>query len=301
MSSELEIRLAAFAWIRDRETRNGGVFAGTELNTGFSFQGNRVTLSGPTGIWFPKGFTMPLSIRTSLRGPYRLDDLGEDGILIYAYRGRDPEHRDNRGLREACRTRTPLVYFKEVHDHRYQAIWPVIILEDSRESLFVRAALDPAYEVLRPGSSFSDVEPSPLDLRRYAWARTRQRLHQGAFRDMVITAYDRSCTVCRLQHPELLDAAHIIPDGDDRGTPEVPNGLSLCKIHHAAFDQNILGIDPDYRVHIREDILAERDGPMLRHGLQELDGSRIILPGRPVDRPDPDRLTVRFDEFRHAS
>jgi putative transposase len=31
--------------------------------------------------------------------------------------------RDNRGLRDACRTRTPLIYFREVHVSHYQAIW----------------------------------------------------------------------------------------------------------------------------------------------------------------------------------
>jgi len=301
MPTELEIRLAAFDWISDKEHRTGGVFSGRELNAGFIFRGDRITLTGPTGIWFPRGFRIPLSIRTAKNGPYRLDDIGDDGLLTYAYRGNDPLHRDNQGLREAYRTRTPLLYFKEVHKHRYQVVWPVIILEDHPEALYVMASLDPAYVNLRPGMEFSDVSISPLDLRRYAWTQTRQRLHQSAFREMVIEAYDRRCTICRLQHPELLDAAHIIRDSDDRGTPIIPNGLSLCKIHHAAFDQNILGISPDYKVHIRDDILAEHDGPMLRHGLQELEGTSIILPGQVPNRPDPDRLETRYNEFRHAS
>jgi len=300
MQSEMEIRLAAFSCIRNRDAFCGGVFAGTELNEGFLYKGERVTLKGPAGIWFPRGFRLPLSISSALRGPYHLDDIGEDGLLTYAYRGNDPNLRDNIGLREAFRTRTPLIYFKEVHDHRYQAIWPVIVLEDYPESLCVRAALDPAYADLIPGLEFSDIGPSPLDLRRYAWAQTRQRLHQGAFRDIVISAYDRRCAICSLNHPELLDAAHIIPDCDDRGTPVVPNGLSLCKIHHAAYDQNILGVSPTYHVKIRADILKERDGPMLRHGLQELDGASLILPGHLLDRPDRERLEIRYQQFLNA-
>ena len=125
---------------------------------GFDCNGRRVTLKGASGIWFPQGFSMPISITTSLNGPYRLDDIEDDGLLTYAYRGNDPNHRDNRGLREACRTRTPLIYFKEVHEHRYQAIWPVIVLEDHPESLFVRAAMDPAYADLRPEV---DLQPLP--------------------------------------------------------------------------------------------------------------------------------------------
>jgi len=137
-------------------------------------------------------------------------------------------------------------------------------------------------------------------LRRYAWAQTRQRLHQSAFRELVVTAYDRRCAICRLNHSELLDAAHIIPDSSPNGTPLVSNGLSLCKIHHAAYDQHILGIDHDYKVHIRPDILLEHDGPMLKHGIQELDGTRLILPGKASDRPDQDRLRERFVIFKSA-
>jgi putative restriction endonuclease len=298
MTDETDIRIQAFQWLRDQEQWNGGIFSGVELNEGFPYQGRTITLKGQRGIWFPAGFTVPISISTAINGSYDLDDIGDDGLLIYAYFGTDPNHRDNRGLREAMRTRTPLIYFKEVHNHRYQAIWPVMILSDHPEALHVRAAMDPAYSELRPGLSFEDTQLSPLDLRRYAWSQTRHRLHQGAFRELVVSAYNRRCAICRLNHPELLDAAHIIADSDDRGIPVVQNGLSLCKIHHAAYDQNILGVDSDYRVHVREDILLEKDGPMLKHGIQDLDGSRLILPRRPADKPDQDRLSQRFKAFR---
>lgn len=300
MQNETSIRMAVFDWLKSREPWSGGIFSGSELMHGIQVDGRRITLKGQTGIWFPQGFSVPLSITTSNKGPYKLDDIGDDGLVTYAYRGTDPDHRDNRGLREAMRTRTPLIYFKEVQNHKYQAIWPVIIIDDVPGQLCVRAAIDPAYRDLRQGIDFSDITQSPLDVRRYAWSQTRHRLHQNAFREMVVSAYDQRCAICRLNHPELLDAAHIIPDSDEQGTPIIPNGLSLCKIHHAAYDKNILGIDPDYRVHIREDILLERDGPMLKHGLQELDGSSLIVPRREVERPDRERLEVRFGEFRSA-
>ena len=89
-------------------------------------------------------------------------------------------------------------------------------------------------------------------------------------------------------------------DRDERGRPEVPNGLSLCKIHHAAYDANILGVAPDYLVHVRRDILEEHDGPMLKHGLQDMDGHRIILPRVALKRPNPEYLEARFTQFRAA-
>jgi putative restriction endonuclease len=54
-------------------------------------------------------------------------------------------------------------------------------------------------------------------------------------------------------------------------------------------------------VHISRKVLEERDGPMLLHGLQELDGTRIILPAKVGDRPDPERLARRFDRWQQAS
>jgi putative restriction endonuclease len=127
-----------------------------------------------------------------------------------------------------------------------------------------------------------------------------QRLHQYRFRQLVVAAYRERCAVCRLGHTELLDAAHILQDRDERGRPEVPNGLALCGVHHRAYDTDILGVDPSYRVHIRADVLEEKDGPMLLHGLQELHGSVIILPRVPAQYPNRDYLAERFEHFQAA-
>jgi putative restriction endonuclease len=94
-----------------------------------------------------------------------------------------------------------------------------------------------------------------------------------------------------------LDAAHITPDSDETSSTSVTNGLSLCKIHHTAYDINIVGIDPDYTVHVRPDILSEKDGPMLEHGIKEMDRGKLWVPPSPGEQPDPARLEVRFKEF----
>jgi len=297
MMEELEIRLAAFQWLAERETMNRGVYSGRELGEGFLYKGKRITLKGQTGIWFPQGFSIPISITTRLNGPYMLDSFGMDGTLTYAYRGTDPNHRDNRGLRAAMQLRTPLIYFNEIHDHLYQAAWPLIIIEDDPGRLCVGALMEPAYNDLRPGFPVDETIESPLDVRRYVTVQAKRRLHQNAFRELVIHAYDEHCAICSLHHSELLDAAHIIADIEEEGIPVISNGLSLCKIHHAAYDQNFIGIDQDYQVHVRADILQERDGPMLRHGLQDLNGWRLNLPIRRRDKPDQERLAMRFEQF----
>lgn len=138
------------------------------------------------------------------------------------------------------------------------------------------------------------------DQRRYAERIARVRLHQPEFRGRVLVAYERKCRVCDLRHPELLDAAHIFPDGEPLGQPVVPNGISLCKIHHAAYDENLVGIDPDYRVHVNEGLLRDTDGPMLKHGIQEMHGRLLSLPNRRADLPDRERLALRFEGFLSA-
>jgi putative restriction endonuclease len=120
------------------------------------------------------------------------------------------------------------------------------------------------------------------------------------FRERVIRAYRERCALCSLRHQELLDAAHITPDRDPEGEPVVSNGVALCKLHHAAFDRFFFAIRPDYTIEVRQSILVEQDGPMLVVGLQQIHEKRILLPRRPVDRPDPSRLERRYAEFLAA-
>ncbi len=127
------------------------------------------------------------------------------------------------------------------------------------------------------------------------------RAHQRLFRERVIAAYRNQCALCRLRHTVLLDAAHIIGDREEHGDPIVQNGLSLCKIHHAAFDNNIIGINPDYQVLVRKEILEEIDGPMLKYGLQSVNQSKLILPSHSRDWPDRERLEKRFDLFLNGT
>ena len=70
-------------------------------------------------------------------------------------------------------------------------------------------------------------------------------------------------------------------------------GIPLSKIRHAAFDAHLIGIDPDYRLHISERLLALKDGPMLEV-LKGLNGAPIHLPSRLKDKPDRNRLAMRF-------
>jgi putative restriction endonuclease len=47
-------------------------------------------------------------------------------------------------------------------------------------------------------------------------------------------------------------------------------------------------------------ILKEKDGPMLLHGLQEMNGRVIHLPASRSQQPDRERLEERVRAFRAA-
>jgi putative restriction endonuclease len=291
------VRTAAFAFLEDLRGRHGDSLPWAQLTHGFRYAGRTIPLVGARGIWKPRVLDLPISVTTSHADPYG-DELGDDGFLRYRYFGRDANHPDNAGLRRAMIEGHPLIYFAGTAKGVYTALWPAIIVgDDPATRTFTIACEDP--QVLRPGLPSSAVD----EVRRaYVTRLAVQRLHQAAFRQRVLRAYRTSCSVCRLQrHPELLDAAHILPDRHDRGDPVVPNGVSLCKIHHAAFDSDIIGIRPDYVVEVRRDVLDESDGPMLRHGLQEAHGARLLVPRSPTDRPDRERLEERYELFRRSA
>ena len=298
------VRLEAFNWLSEQVRIHGDVLPRSVLAQGFEFENQRVPLVAPQGIFKPKLLPqIPLSITTTPEGPYD-DSFGPDQLLLYRYRGTDPQHRDNAGLRMAMFRKVPLVYFHGVVPGKYLAVWPVFIVGDEPANLTFKVAVD---DISIIGSDWENETESPLisdtgaDARRaYITSSVRNRLHQRGFRERVLRAYRKQCAFCRLRHLELLEAAHIIPDGEPEGEPIVKNGISLCKFHHAAFDKFLLGVRPDYVIEVREDILKEKDGPMLLHGLQGLHHQKIILP-RPKDlQPNSDLLERRYQKFRAA-
>lgn len=297
MLAYTDVRRAAFDWLSEQVELHGDVLPRDALAQGFTFDGHRVPLVGPQGIFKPRIMALPLSITTVANGPYA-DSFGPNGLLSYKYRGTDPSHRDNVGLRESMAQRVPLVYLHGLVPGKYLAFWPVFVVGDDVSTLTFNVAVDDELSLSRSaqvGVASSDTE---TEIRRgYVTTVARRRIHQRAFRERVIDAYRRQCALCRLRHQELLDAAHIVADSDPEGEPVVTNGIALCKLHHAAFDAYFISVRPDYLIEVRRDVLLEEDGPMLRHGLQGMHEQRIQLPGRVNRRPNQEFLERRHKRF----
>jgi putative restriction endonuclease len=156
--------------------------------------------------------------------------------------------------------------------------------------------------LIQPGGwrgPIDEREPSVIDdpiERRYVVRETKVRVHQARFRGRVLPAYRDQCAICRLKELRLLDAAHIVGDLELRGDATVANGISLCSIHHRAFDQHLVGIDPDYKVQVSRRLLDDEDGPMLEL-LKDFHTQPLAVPRASAHRPDRERLAERFERF----
>jgi len=296
MSIDHEIRITAFNWLTEQVSIHGDVLSWNVLSQGFIFKDQRIPLVSPQGIFRPRLCRYPLTIRSAPDGPYD-DKFSKGDVLLYRYRGDNYLHRDNIGLREAMKNSIPLIYLFGVVPGKYLATWPVFVVGDDLKNLTFTVTVDDAAIIKEDELVVKDSDEAR---RAYITSMVKIRLHQRSFREKVIHAYRTQCAFCRLKHPELLDAAHIIPDNEPQSRPTIDNGLSLCKLHHAAFDSLILGVRPDYIIEVRGDVLREHDGPMLQHGLKELHNKKIILPRKQESWPDRDFVNWRYQKFRDA-
>ncbi|KUG53617.1 hypothetical protein AVL62_02215 [Serinicoccus chungangensis] len=283
---ERKLREVALRWL---EQRTDGGRQALSLEDLRDFEGGYDLASPAVELWQPPGFEALLSIRDER------DVEGEqvqlDGLTL------SPESSVHiESLRVAEVRRFPLIWLQSIGGARYLAMFPLYV-----------AARDGADFLLSPDETFGRLPEEPesaleVVMKRYVLAETKRRLHQPVFRAHVLRAYERRCAVCALRHVELLDAAHIVPDAHELGVPAIHNGMAMCKLHHAAYDANLLGVTPERRIEIPPRIMTEVDGPTLKYGLQGRHGQDLmILPASQLEWPDPELLTQRYEQFRAAS
>jgi putative restriction endonuclease len=268
------------------------------LEGGFEYGGRRIPFMTPyKGIFRAQEQTGPaaLSINTSTRSPYA-DRATADG-WIYSYRAGDVGQPDNRSLRAAYELQAPVVYFHATAPGYYKPLFPWFV--DADDPVEREVHVTPGQVVdLGAGPEPAQID-DPIE-RQYEFRETRVRVHQAHFRRLVLPPYEKRCAICSLRQERLLDAVHIVGDLEEHGEPVVSNGLSLCSIHHRAFDNQLVGISPDYEVHVSRRLLEDDDGPMLDL-LKRFHRQPLLVPKRRAARPDPERLATRFELFRSAA
>lgn len=300
MDADLKIRLAAFQWLDEQTSLHGDVLQRSLLAEGFEFDGQRVPLVSPKGIFKPAIMEYPLSITSAPNAPFD-NTLSEAGFLYYRYKAEDRVRWDIVALRDVFFRELPMVYLHGIIPGEYLAVWPVYIIADDPQQLAFKIVID---DYARVGIDTGEIETNKqvTEARReYITTTFRMRLHQRSFREKVLEAYNSRCAICQLGYRELLDAAYIIPDHLPESRSSVDNGLALCKLHHACYDSFLLGVTPNYEIKVRDEILEEQDGPILKYGLQALQNEKIILPDKENDWPARDTLAWRYERFSIAT
>jgi putative restriction endonuclease len=236
-----DVRTSCFSRLALLQAQHGNELPyAAVLSEGFPFRGRRVPfLNYQKGIYRAAVQRGPaaLSIQTSAKSHYA--DVETTDGFFYDYRAGPIDQPDNRALRAAAHLGVPVVYFVANRPGLYQPLYPYFVTADFPNERRV---------LVTPGKLVGPLdEPRPVPVvdaleREYIVRGTKVRLHQGRFRGAVLLAYRDQCTICRLKEIRLLDAAHINPDTSPSGVPVVTNGLSMCMIHHRAFDQNLVGI-----------------------------------------------------------
>lgn len=94
------------------------------------------------------------------------------------------------------------------------------------------------------------------------------------FRATVLSQHDGMCPVSHVDHPALLDVAHVLPWSeypDHRA--DLGNVLPLSKTHHAAFNRELFTIDSEYRIRVNPEFETQTD--ILKRTIIEQAGERL--------------------------
>ena len=140
------------------------------------------------------------------------------------------------------------------------------------------------------GVGEAEIIASVAQPRRYAVTETRRALRALDFSARVLSAYGHRCAMCGIQM-RLLEGAHILPVLEPKSTDETSNGISLCVLHHRAYDRGLITFDSGYTIHVSPKKVAELRAAELAGGLQRFrDNLRKVIrvPAEQISRPKPE-------------
>ena len=306
---EQRMRLAAFAHVERVSRANGGLTY-RQLTDGFPFEGEYIPLVHTMhGIGKPGAMQHLLSLLTAWpKGSSIYADqaiahqqiFSSTGEITYDFMRGGRDLAANQHLREAWELELPVIYFLAVSPGFYHAFVPVWIVDwrpNEGEYGQVRLAFG------LPGGD----RPVAASERRAGLVAAQRGLHGARFRERVVDAYRLRCAISgeggrrtavdRRRARRLLGVFELNGEREESRSPA--HGLLLTKLHRAALDAHLIGIDPDYQVRASQRLLAEAQDP-LSDALRELDGVKLQLPRNPEHHPNRDLLAARFTDFLNA-
>ena len=143
----------------------------------------------------------------------------------------------------------------------------------------------------------SEVDITSIPAGRERETIVKQRINQSFFRTAVLTSYNNRCCITGLSRKELLEASHIVDwskDIENRLNPS--NGLCLNILFHRAYDENLIGITPDYKIVISDRLLDEDNEPAyVKSFFSHYNNASIHLPDRFL--PNRELLDIHYQRF----
>jgi putative restriction endonuclease len=202
-------------------------------------------------------------------GPMTIEEISRQQLGAHPQLGWDPTNTDMAKQRANWLQSLGLV---EKDDDMYR-------LSDAGVG-FVDDAIETWANTEQPNSGASSVGMEAGTYETTVQARTVD----PEFRATVLGRHDATCPVSRVDHPQLLDVAHVLPWSeypDHRADPT--NVIPLSKTHHAAFDRGLFTIDHDF--HLRVNPTFETESRVLQQTLCDRTGESLSLSEGLVD-PD---------------
>ena len=127
----------------------------------------------------------------------------------------------------------------------------------------------------------------------------KQRINQCFFRDTVLSSYENKCCIIGVNNTKLLHACHIVVWSEDEANRTNPqNGLCLNVLFHKAYDENLIGISPDYEIFVSDEFLGARHENIdvsTKEYINNINHRKLIMPKRFL--PDRDLLAIYFDKL----
>ena len=127
-----------------------------------------------------------------------------------------------------------------------------------------------------------------------------RRINQDFFRRAVLSSYNNCCCITGINNKSLLEASHIVgwtKDEANRTNPQ--NGLCLNVLLHKAYDENLIGISPDYEIFVSDAFFGsklETVDVSTREYISSINHRKLIMPKRFL--PDRDLLAIHYETFR---
>jgi putative restriction endonuclease len=129
-----------------------------------------------------------------------------------------------------------------------------------------------------PDRSANEIAAAAYQTTAYA------RSVDPEFRATVLARHDWSCPISGVDHPGLLDVAHVLSWTNYlEYRADLGNVLPLSKTHHAAFDRELFTIDQDFRLRVNPAFETESD--VLQRTIIDRTGEQLALPGESLN-PD---------------